>query len=121
MPRRPSPLSLAACGCSGLARVLLAAAPARAQDQRKKQLPSGDSETDFLKHHSASKAVFNTINRPQEGEKAKKDNPEHKAAIDMAAQYYTYRLTWDSVTSAPDGVDKFMSEFFSQVLSANSA
>ena len=40
MPRRPSPLSLACCVSTGLALLLLAAVPARAQDQRKGILPA---------------------------------------------------------------------------------
>jgi hypothetical protein len=118
MPRRPSPLSLACCVSTGLALILTAAAPA--QEQRKGILPGGEGQAKFLKEYAASKAVFSSINRPMEGEKANKENAEHKTAIDMAAQYYTYRLTWDENTN-PGEADKYMSEFFSQVLSANSA
>src|ERR1051326_5776429 len=80
MPRRPSPLSLAVGVSTGLALFLLAAAPAPAEDQRKGILPGGDGEAKFLKEHAASKAVFNSINRPMEGEKASKENAEHKNA-----------------------------------------
>jgi hypothetical protein len=120
MPRRPSPLSLACLASTGFTLFLLAA-PALAQDQRKATLPSGDSEADFQKKYTAAKkSVFDTINRPQEGEKASKENPDHRNAIDIVAQYYTYRLTWEGLTATPGEVDKLMSEFFSQVLSAHS-
>jgi hypothetical protein len=114
MPR----LSLAGFLSTGLVLSLFTAAPA--QEQRKGILPGGDGEAKFLKDYSASKAVFGTINRANEGEKASKDSAEHKAAIDMAAQYYTYRLTWDK-SGEPGETDKLMTEFFSQVTSANSA
>jgi hypothetical protein len=121
MPRRPSPLSLACCVSTGLALVLLAAAPARAQDQRKGILPGGEGQDKFLKQYKTASEVFKGINRPMEGEKANKDNADHKNAIDMAAQYYTYRLTWDDHNTDPGEADKLMSEFNTQVLSANSA
>jgi hypothetical protein len=121
MPRRPSPLSLACSVSTALALVLLAAPPARAQNQRKGILPDGDSQKKFLTDYAAAKKnVFDTINKAIDGEKANKENAEHKAAIDLVAQYYTYRLTWD-VNGTPGEVDKLMSEFFAQVVSANSA
>jgi hypothetical protein len=119
MPRRPYSLSLACCVSSGLALFLLAAVPARAQDQRKGILPA-DGEAKFMKDYTAArKNVFETINRPNEGEKASKENAEHKAAIDTVAQFYTYRLTWDNENTKPGEVDKLMSEFLTQVMTAN--
>ncbi len=118
MPRRPSPLSLACCISTSLTLFLLAAVPARAQDQRKGILPA-DGEAKFMKEYSAAREnVFKNINRPLEGEKANKDNAAHKAAIDLSAQYFTYRLTWDKYAD-PGEVDKLMSAFFSEVLTAN--
>jgi hypothetical protein len=118
MSRRPSPLSLICSVSTGLVLLLLASPPARAQEQRKSLLPP-EGEEKFGKEYVASRAAFNTINRATEGEKAKKDNADHANAIDMAAKYYTYRLTWNA-NSTPGEVDKFMNEFFSQVLSAAS-
>ncbi len=120
MPRRPS-LSLACCVSTGLALALFVAAPVRAQEQRKNVLPGGDGQQAFMKSYNATREVFKDINRPIEGQKASKENAEHKNAIDMAAAYHTYRLTWEDLTSAPDGVETLMREFNTQVVSANSA
>jgi hypothetical protein len=121
MLRRPSPLSLVCCVSTSLALAFLAAAPARAQDQRKNRLPS-EGESGFMKSYgtvsSGPQSVFRSIKSPTEGEKASKDNAEHQKAIDMAAQYYTYRLTWDNKTE-PGKVEEVMREFFGEVSAAD--
>jgi hypothetical protein len=117
MPRRPSPLSLVCCVSTTLALFAIAG-PARAQDgQRADLLPSDGSEA-FQKKYSPHKLVFSTINKPVEGEKASKDSKEHRDAIDMTAQYYTYRLTWPSNTT-PGEIDKLWGEFLREVNTAD--
>jgi hypothetical protein len=124
MPRRLSPLSLVGCSFLLLSATFLAAGSARAQD-RKTILPS-DGEEKFKKELKAAEPIFKTINKATDGEKANKDNPEHKKAIDLTAQYYTYRLTWDKLDKSSPAlitdygeVNKYMEEFFREVNSAD--
>lgn len=122
MSRRPSPLSLTCFVSTGFV-LLLVALPARTQEPRKGILPSGDGEKKFLQEHALTRKLFEDLKSVTGAERASKENPAHQNAIDMAAKYYTYRLTWENLTStsAPDGgVDKLMNEFFSQVQTANS-
>ncbi len=117
MPRRPSPLPLVLCAST---LVALVAGPAGAQQDRRAGMLPPDGQAAFEKAYIPHKAVFSTINKANEGEKASKDNKEHREAIDMAAQYYTYRLTWDSLNGTPGEVDKVMQAFFQEVNNADS-
>jgi hypothetical protein len=114
MSRRLSALLLVQC----LALFVLAAGLARAQDARRTLLPP-DGQEKFLEKYKAQKLVFSTINRPTEGEKASKDVKEHVEAIDMTAQFYTYRLTWLGVKDTPGEADKIMTDFRREVDSAD--
>src|SRR5439155_13228772 len=111
MPRRPFAL-LAACLCSITLALPFLAAPAWAQD-RPRTLPT-DGEQAFLRQQAIAKQRFNSINKANDSEKASKDSKEDQGAIDVMAQYYTYRLTWDLNTTAGE-VNKLWDEFTSQV------
>jgi hypothetical protein len=78
-----------------------------------------DGEQAFQKQYSAAKKRFDAIRHPTEGEKANKDSKEDQNAIDMAARYYTYRLTWGDNDKAGE-VNKLIDEFNSQVGNADS-
>src|SRR5262249_52364908 len=116
MPRRPAALRLVCLASTTLALLVLAA-PAGAQE-RPRTLPT-DGEQAFLRLHSTQKPRFSSINKANEGEKANKDSAEDQKAIDVMAQYYTYRLTWD-VGNAAGEVNKLWDEFVSQVNNADS-
>lgn len=136
MPRRLSPLPLACLCSTALALLWLAAGPVRAQDakedpkkDRKVILPS-DGEAAFKSaKFKAAKQRFEVINKSAEGEKANKDSKEDQEAVDWMAQYYTYRLTWEQLTTPPDvsgpkppegTANKLVEDFFAQVSSATS-
>jgi hypothetical protein len=78
-----------------------------------------DGEQAFQKHYAVAKKRFDAIRHPTEGERANKDNQEDQAAVDMAARYYTYRLTWGDNDKAGE-VNKLIDEFNSQVSNADS-
>jgi hypothetical protein len=116
MPFRPTALAIACFGSTTLA-LLLPAAPAPAQE-RKGMLPT-DGEVAFKREYERQRQRFNSINKANEGEKANKDSKEDQTAIDVNAQWYTYRLTWDTAPAAGH-VNTLMEEFFGQVNNADS-
>jgi hypothetical protein len=116
MPFRPVALP-AALLCSTTLALLLPAAPASAQERRR-TLPT-DGEAAFTREYQRHRVKFNTINKANDGEKANKDSKEDQAAIDVSAQWYTYRLTWDPTPGAGH-INTLMEEFFGQVNNADS-
>jgi hypothetical protein len=116
MPRRLSPLSLICCVSTALALLVPAVGPARAQE-RPGMLPP-DGQAAFEKAYRLQRPTFDLINKPMEGEKASKESKEHRDAIDMAAQFYTYRLTWPNNDAAGE-VDKIMQAFLNEVNAAD--
>jgi hypothetical protein len=115
MPRRPSALPVAFL-CSTTLALLSLPGPVWSQD-RPRMLPA-DGEAAFQKEYSRQKTRFDSIKRANEGEKANKDSKEDQTAIDVMAQWFTYRLTWD-VNSGYGKVNELMEEFFSQVNNAD--
>jgi len=123
MPRRLSPLSLICRVSTLLSVIFLAAGSAQAQN-RASILPA-DGETAFLRLYKSNTPLFSSISKPDPAQQANKENPEHQKAIDVTAQYYTYRLTWDKPDKGSDKlltdygeVDKLMAEFFKEVNTA---
>jgi hypothetical protein len=118
MPRRPVPLSLACCLSTTLTLLVLATGPARAQDRRPGLLPP-EGEAAFDKAYKQIKEDYGKINKANTDEKASKDDPKHKEAIDKTAQYYVYRLTWTNNT-VPGEVDKVMQSFLNEMNTVDS-
>ncbi len=111
MPFRPTAVAVVFLASTTLAL------PAPAQE-RKGMLPT-DGEVAFKREYDRHRQHFNSINKANEGEKANKDSKEDQTAIDVSAQWYTYRLTWDTAPAAGH-VNTLMEEFFGQVNNADS-
>ncbi len=105
---------------------LMVVAPALAEDRRSILPPDGTGA--FERLYYAKKDRFGQINRANDGEKASKENPADLEAIDLAAKWNTYRITWDSIKMGgenktvlltdPGVANKLMVEFEQQVKSA---
>jgi hypothetical protein len=119
MPRRHFALPVA-CLCSTTFVLLALAGAARAQD-RPRTLPT-DGEQAFMREYQKQRQRFKIISSSssESSEKANKGSAEDQKAIDVVAQYHTYRLTWDE-SDVAGGVNKLWDEFVSQVNNADSA
>jgi hypothetical protein len=118
MPRRLPALRLLCLGSTTLALLILAVSVGA--QERPRTLPT-DGEQAFLREYQKQRQRFKVISSASSegGEKANKDSAEDQRAIDVMAQYYTYRLTWDTYHAA-GGVNTLWEEFFSQVNNADS-
>jgi hypothetical protein len=116
MPRRPAALRFVCLGSTTLALLILAVS--LGAQERPRTLPT-ESEKAFLSEYQKQRQRFNSINKANEGDKANKDSTDDQKAIDVVAQYHTYRLTWDNASAAGE-MNKLWDEFTSQVNNADS-
>src|SRR5262249_1081897 len=98
----------------------LTAGPLQAQKEKPRAVglpPEGeDAFTSKNPQYREASTRFKTFTRTDPPpEKVSKDNPDDQKAIDLTAQYYTYRLTWEKLNDKEGEVTKLVEEFERQV------